>query len=227
MAVLPDNTVNTMIEDQEGQIWIGTNNGVAYFPFPFLVFEDDEFEAIRPIYEGNYLFRNESISSLEVDGGNRKWIGTQKGAWLFGPDCTELVIHFDHENSPILSENIIDIEVNQVSGEVFFSTDKGLISYRGNAVAPEEKHTNVKIFPNPVTPNFNGIVGIQGLPFDSIVKITDISGNLVYQTRSEGGMATWNVLDLNGERPNTGVYLVFSSTEDGSDTFVGKLAIIK
>jgi hypothetical protein len=224
---LPANSVHSMVEDMEGQIWIGTDNGVAYFPFPFLVFEDADFESIRPIYEGNYLFNNETITSLEIDGGNRKWIGTEKGAWLFGPDCTELVIQFDLENSPILSEIIMDIEVNQVSGEVFFGTDKGLISYRGDAIAPEETHNRVKIFPNPVTPNFNGIVGIEGLPFNSIIKITDISGNLVYQTRSQGGMATWNVLDLNGQRPNTGVYLVFSSTDDGSDTYVGKLAIIK
>ena len=224
---LPDNTVNTIVEDLEGQIWIGTNDGIAYFPFPFLVFEDTDFDAVRPIYEGSYLFKDESITSLEIDGGNRKWIGTNKGAWLFGPDGTELVVNFDQKNSPILSEKIIDIEVNQVTGEVFFGTDKGLISYRGDAVASEEKHSNVKIFPNPVPPTFNGIVGIEGLPFNSIVKITDITGNLVYQTRSEGGMATWNVVDLNGERPDTGIYLVFSSTEDGNDTFVGKLAIVK
>jgi len=162
-----------------------------------------------------------------VDGGNRKWIGTNKGAWLFGPDGTELVGNYNLLNSPILSDKILDIEVNQVSGEVFFGTDKGIISFRGDAVKASDQHTSVKIFPNPVTPNFNGIVGIEGLPQNSIVKITDISGNLVYQTRSEGGMATWNVVDINGQRPNTGIYLVFSSTEDGNDAYVGKLAIVK
>ena len=224
---LPDNFVTAVVEDMEGQIWIGTRNGVAYFPFPFLVFDEPDFEAIRPVYENNFLFKNESITCLDIDGGNRKWIGTEKGAWLFGPDGTALVVHYNQQNSPMLSDRMVDIEVNQASGEVFFGTDKGLISFRGDAVAPAENHSNVKIFPNPVTPNFNGIVGIEGLPQDAIVKITDISGNLVFQTRSEGGIATWNVLDYNGRRPKTGIYLVFSSTEDGNDTFVGKLAIVK
>jgi hypothetical protein len=224
---LPDNNVTSIVEDLEGQIWVGTTNGGAYYPFPFLVFDDPEFEAILPVYENNFLFKDETITSLDVDGGNRKWIGTNKGAWLFGPDGTELVGNFNLVNSPILSDNIIDIEVNQVSGEVFFGTDKGIISFRSDAVEAGDQHSSVKIFPNPVTPNFNGIVGIEGLAQNSIVKITDISGNLVYQTRSEGGMATWNVVDINGQRPNTGIYLVFSSTEDGSDTYVGKLAIIK
>jgi hypothetical protein len=224
---LPDNNITAIIKDLDGQIWVGTTDGVAYFPFPFLVFDDPDFEAIRPIYENNFLFRNETITSLDVDGGNRKWIGTDKGAWLFSPDGTELIRNFNMKNSPILSDKINDVEVNQVSGEVFFGTDKGLISFRGDAVASEDKHSNVKIFPNPVTPNFNGIVGIQGLPQNSVVKITDISGKLVYETRSEGGMATWNVIDNGGGRPDTGIYLVFSSTEDGSDTYVGKLAIVK
>jgi hypothetical protein len=224
---LPDNEVTAIIEDLEGQIWIGTTDGVAYFPFPFLVFDDPEFEAIRPVYENNFLFKNEKITCLEIDGGNRKWIGTGKGAWHFSMDGTELITNFDMSNSPILSERIIDIEINQVSGEVFFGTDKGMISFRGDAVTASEKHSNVKIFPNPVTPNFNGLVGIEGLPQNSIVKITDIVGNLIYETRSEGGIATWNVVDYEGKRPNTGIYLVFSSTDDGSDTFVGKLAIVR
>ncbi|MFN2126415.1 MAG: two-component regulator propeller domain-containing protein, partial [Anaerolineales bacterium] len=224
---LPDNHVTAILEDLEGRIWIGTTDGVAYYPFPFLVFDEPDFNAIRPVYENNFLFKNETITCLEVDGGNRKWIGTDKGAWLFGPDGSELVIHYDLQNSPILSDSIIDIDVNQRSGEVFFGTNKGMISYRGNAVAAVDGHSSVKIFPNPVTPNFNGIVGIEGLPQHAIVKITDTAGNLVFQTRSEGGMATWNVLDYNGRRPETGIYLVFSSTENGDDTFVGKLAIVR
>jgi ligand-binding sensor domain-containing protein len=224
---LPDNNVTAIIEDREGQIWLGTTDGIAYYPFPFLVFDEPDFEAVNPIYENNFLFKNETITCLDVDGGNRKWVGTYKGAWLFGQDGTELVAHYDLQNSPVLSNKIIDIEVNQVTGEVFFGTDKGMVSFRGDAVESGGRHSSVKIFPNPVTPNFSGIVGIEGLPQHSIVKITDISGNLVFQTRSEGGMATWNVLDYNGRRPDTGVYLVFSSTEDGSDTFVGKLAIVK
>lgn len=223
---LPDNHVTAIIEDLEGQVWIGTTNGVAYFPFPFLVFDEPDFEVIRPIYENNYLFDNESITAVEVDGGNRKWIGTAKGAWLFSSDGTDLVVNYNPDNSPLPSGLILDIEVNQHSGEVFFGTEKGIVSYRSDATLSHGGHAGVKIFPNPVTPTFSGIVGIEGLPQQALVKITDIAGNLVYETQSEGGMATWNVLDKNGRRPDTGIYLVFSSTEDGGEAYVGKLAII-
>lgn len=223
---LPANEVYDLVIDRKGQIWVATEKGVAYFPYPSLVLTGEDINAILPIYNQGYLFRNEKINCLEIDAGDRKWIGTDKGTWLFSSDGSEQIRNFNTDNSPLISNKILDIAVNGQTGEVFFGTDKGIVSFRADAIEPQPGLTNIKIFPNPVTPGYTGIIGIQGLPGSAIVKITDISGKLVYQTRSEGGIATWNGRDYKGSRASTGIYLVFSSTMDGEDTLVGKIAII-
>jgi hypothetical protein len=223
---LPSSIINDMIEDKEGQIWVATSKGVAYFVTSIGITGNESIDAIIPIFDNRYLLRNEYITSIEIDGGNRKWVGTRKGAWLFSTDGSHLIENFNTDNSPILSDNILDIEIDDISGEVFFVTDKGLISYRGTATEAEETHSRIKIFPNPVTADFTGIVGIEGLAQDAVVKITDVSGKKIWETRANGGTATWNVTDYQGRRASSGIYLVFSSTSNGDDTFVGKIAVI-
>lgn len=223
---LPSNAVNDMIEDRDGQIWLATARGVAFFPISTGLLSDNAFDAVIPIFDQRYLLRNEYITSIEVDGGNRKWIGTREGVWLFSDDGSRLIEHFNTENSPLISDHVLDIEIDDITGEVFFATDKGLVSYRGTGTEAETKHTSIKIFPNPVTSDFKGMVGITGLAQDVIVKITDISGKLIWETKANGGTATWNVRNYNGYRAATGIYLVFSSSSDGKETFVGKIAVI-
>ncbi|MEO1051362.1 MAG: two-component regulator propeller domain-containing protein [Bacteroidota bacterium] len=223
---LPSMNVTALAKDKDGFIWVGTDRGVAFFANPQLVLGNNAVNALRPIFENRPLLRSENITAIAIDGGNRKWIGTDNGVWLFNEDGESQVFNFTQENSPLLSDNVRDIAIHQETGEVFFATDRGIISFRGTATEGTAIHQNVKIFPNPVTPDFNGLVGISGLAIDAVVKITDISGKLIWETRSNGGTATWNTLGLNGERASTGVYLVFSSTEDGEDTFVGKIAVV-
>jgi len=166
------------------------------------------------------------VTSIAIDGGNRKWMGTGRGVWLFNPTGEALVHHFTTANSPLLSDNILDIEINAQTGEVFFATDKGLVSFRGDATEGTAVFQQVKIFPNPVTSAFMGTVAINGLATDAIVKITDISGKMIWQTQAQGGTASWNVQDYHGKRAATGIYLVFASTPDGSESAVGKIAVI-
>jgi hypothetical protein len=125
------------------------------------------------------------------------------------------------------SNQIFDISVEEKSGEVFMATAKGMVSYRGSATQAEPLHINVKIFPNPVRPNFNGLLGISGLVNNATVKITDIGGKLVKQIYAEGGTAVWDVNDHRGKRVSTGIYLVLSSSTDGEETFIGKIAVIE
>jgi hypothetical protein len=219
-GALPDKSVNCLVTDRDGYTWIGTNAGVA-----FLFAPDDD--AIKPVFENRFLLRDEKITSIEVDGGNRKWIGTGQGVWLFSATGEELVFNFTVENSPLPSNLIQDIEINDRTGEVFFATDKGIVSYQGDATVSGEQFQKIKIFPNPVTPGFTGTVGISGLAQDAFVKITDISGNLIWQSRANGGTATWNVKDYRGKRARTGVYLVFAANQDGTETAVGKIAVIE
>lgn len=223
---LPSQRVEALASDRSGQIWVGTDEGVVYFSNPGGILSGSV-NAERPIFENRFLLRDETVTAIAVDGGNRKWLGTLNGVWLFTPDGDELIYNFTEENSPLLSDIIVDIEINPVSGEVFFATGRGISSFRSDATTSSLSFNNVKIFPNPVDSNFMGAVAIDGLYTDAIVKITDIRGHLVWQTRANGGTATWNARQLNGNRVSTGMYLVFATSEDGSERHVGKIAVIE
>ncbi|MDJ1493410.1 two-component regulator propeller domain-containing protein [Cytophagaceae bacterium DM2B3-1] len=224
---LPNASVYAVVKDSLGQIWVGTGRGAAYFFNPWEVFESQAIDAITPIYEGRQVLRDEIVTSIYIDGGNRKWFGSQNGAWLFDADITNQLAHFTAATTPLLSDNILDIEIQPITGEVFFATDAGLISYRGTATAATTTHSQVKVFPNPVRPGFSGTVGISGLAANSIVKITDMAGRLVYQTRANGGTAVWSVQNYKGQRVSSGMYLIFSSSDDGTEKFVTKIAVIE
>ena len=222
---LPSRTVYSIAMDRDGQVWVGTASGVAYFPNPSSVFSPG-INAVKPIFENRFLLRDERVLSIEVDGGNRKWMGTERGVWLFDPFGETQVYNFNAENSPLLSNRVSDIEINAQSGEVFFLSDNGIVSFRADATESIANFKSVKIFPNPVTAQFNGLVGISGLSTDATVKITDVSGKLVWQTFANGGTATWNVRDYNGNRAATGMYLVLAVNADGSESIVGKIAVV-
>ncbi|HLF34204.1 MAG TPA: two-component regulator propeller domain-containing protein [Cyclobacteriaceae bacterium] len=224
---LPGSQVNDLALDRDGMMWVATDKGVAYFPYPADALDDPELNAVTPVFDNRFLLRGEYITCLAVDGANNKWIGTRKGAWLFNEDGSRLIHDFTAGNSPMLSDEILDIGIHEETGEVFFCTAKGLISYRGTATTAAEETGDVRIFPNPVPPGFTGMIGIEGLAFGSILKITDVNGNLVFETQSMGGTASWNTLGLSGSKVSTGVYIVFSATPDGENHFVGKLAIIR
>jgi ligand-binding sensor domain-containing protein len=219
-GALPDKNVNCIATDLDGYVWVGTDAGVAYFPSP----ADD---AIKPIYDNLFLLRGEKVTAIEVDAGNRKWIGTEDGVWLFDAVAQMMLQNFTTDNSPLLSNLIQDIEIDASSGEVFIATEKGIVSYRSDATRPEQEFNDAKIFPNPVSPGYSGTVGISGLTEHASVRITDISGKLVWQTRANGGTATWNVRDHHGRRASTGIYLVFATSDDGTESMVGKIAVVE
>lgn len=222
---LPSRSVYAIAIDRDGLVWVGTAAGVAYFPSPGSVF-GGKVNAVKPIFDRFPLLRDEKVTSIEVDGGNRKWMGTENGVWLFNSFGDEQVYYFNAANSPLLADEIVDIEMNGLTGEVFFVTDEGITSFRSDATSSDVALHGVKIFPNPVTPQFNGFVGISGLSTDAFVKITDVSGKLIWQTQANGGTASWNVRDYNGRRAATGMYLVFCTTRDGSESVVGKIAVV-
>ncbi|HEY3429801.1 MAG TPA: two-component regulator propeller domain-containing protein [Cyclobacteriaceae bacterium] len=222
---LPSKSVYSIAIDRNGIVWVGTASGVAYFPDPSRVF-DPGINAVKPIFDERFLLRNEKVTAIEVDGGNRKWMGTENGVWLFNSFGEEQGYYFTAANSPLLSDEIIDIEVHGKSGEVFFVTTVGICSFRSDATTSDGVFQQVKIFPNPVTSQFNGFVGISGLATDAFVKITDVSGKLIWQTQANGGTAAWDVRDYNGRRAATGMYLVLSTSVDGTESVVGKIAVV-
>ena len=228
---LPSTSVYSLAKDRDGEIWVGTNKGVAVFYNPENVFTGYDFDAqqILVTVDGyvEYLLANETVTAIAVDGANRKWLGTQNaGIFLVSPDGTEQIHHFTEENSPLFSNTITDIAINNQTGEVYIGTSKGLISYISDATQGYESHQNITVYPNPVRPDFNGIIAIKGLVEDADIKITDLNGTLVLETTALGGQAVWDGKNGYGERVQTGVYLVFSSNSFGTETNVAKILFI-
>jgi len=231
---LPSNTVNDIAFTKAGEMLIGTDAGYALIRNPNNAFTGGNYDAQRVIVAveagtnlGGYLLEKEIINCIVVDGGDRRWFGTNRGAWLFDSDGETLLKHFTTENSPLMSDNVLSIGIMESTGEVFFGTELGIVSYKSDALAPTKDIDKLVIYPNPVRPEFDGEIAITGMPDNTLVKITDINGALIYQTYSNGGMATWNCRTFDGNRPSTGVYLAFCINSDGSQTEVGKILFIK
>ncbi len=227
---LPNTKVKAMALDNDGSIWLGTQEGIAVVHCPGQVFNggcDAQQILVQQDGFNGFLLANEVVAAIAVDAGNRKWVGSANGLWLFSADGTEQLAFFNKDNSPLFSNNILAIDIDHQTGEVFIGTDKGLISLRGEAIAGEAEHTDVYAFPNPVEPGYAGPIAITGLVQDADVKITDVSGTLIYQTIAYGGQAIWDGHDPSGRKANTGVYLVFSTNEDGTEKFVTKLLFIQ
>lgn len=230
---LPSVFVKGLAQDADGEIWIGTEEGLVilysrnalydggfgeYDASPILLEVDGEVER---------LLGDTYITAIAIDGGNRKWIGTSSsGVFCFSEDGSEEIYRFNVDNSPLISNNVLDIKVDQLSGEVYFATEKGLVSFRSDATIADRQFSNVRVFPNPVYPDFSGLITIQGLGYESDVKVTDISGNLIYKTVSNGGTVIWDGNNLNGERVQSGVYLVWTGITYDKGKNVAKILFI-
>jgi hypothetical protein len=226
---LPSNEVFSIAKDKSGFIWVGTSNGIGVIQCAQEAVTSG-CDAIWPVVnEGgfaNYLFKGQDVRSIAIDGADRKWIATLNGVWLMNADGDKVLKHFTEQNSPLLSNDVKSIAVNGTTGEVFFATAKGISSFRGTATNAEETKNSLLVFPNPVPPAYNGNIGIRGLPENSIVKITETNGRLVYQTRSLGGQAVWNGKDYKGRQTSSGIYIVITEDENKQEKVVAKIVFI-
>ena len=230
-----DNRTRCLEVDLDGEIWVGTSKGVISFECGESVF-DGSCPGVRQIVEVDGILANlletEDVWSIAVDGANRKWMGTTNGVFLMSPNGKEQLAFFNTKNSPLPDNLVTDIKVHPETGEVFFATGRGLVSYREGATIGAEGHieSNVFAYPNPVRPDYEGPIAIKGLTRDADIKITDISGQLIYETKALGGQAIWDGRDYNGRKAASGVYLVFSTSETTFDakpnTLVTKLLFI-
>lgn len=225
---LPSNQVNHVVVDRNGLLWVATARGIAFIPCLSDIFQAGSCEAFLPViqsggFAGN-LLSSEDVLSLAVDGANRKWAGTKRGLFLIAPDGNRVLQHFTTENSPLLGNTVFSITIHPTSGEVYIATDQGLCSFRSNATDATIP-TQVLVFPNPVPSNFSGNIAIRGLPDQSLVKIIEPNGRLVFQSRSLGGQAIWNGKDYLQRKVASGIYIVLARTDDGSEREVAKIAI--
>ncbi|MGC6429831.1 MAG: two-component regulator propeller domain-containing protein [Jejuia sp.] len=244
---LPSQSVRALALDRRNTLWIGTPRGLRVLFNTSSFFEDNvEVDPIIIEEDGiaQELLFEQSISDIEVDGSNNKWIGTfDSGIFYLSSDGQQTIFHFTKENSPLPSNTVVDIAIDQSNGEVYIATEKGLVSFRTNSSSPTENFTNSHAYPNPVRPGFNIVeerVKITDLPSNVNIKITDIEGNLVAEAQSrtnqryngfnleiDGGTAFWNGKNLANNIVASGVYLIMLADLDSFETKVVKLMVVR
>lgn len=229
---LPDTYVRSLAIDNRNQLWIGTRRGLRILPSVDRFLTEDALVTNDIIIledgQAQELLYQQDITAIKVDGANNKWLGTATaGVFLVSPDGQRTIHHFTILNSPLPSNQINDIAIDATTGEVFFATDKGMVSFKGTSTKASDNLDNVYVFPNPVRPGFEGDVNISGLINRANVKITDIEGNLVHETTSEGGTILWDTRAFGKHKVASGVYMIFITGEDGTQTKVKKVMIIR
>jgi hypothetical protein len=227
---LPDNKVLSLAKDQNGFVWVGTKKGIAVIQCTEEVFGSRGCEAVIPIVQTNnfagYLLGNEEVSCLTVDGANRIWAGTRHGLWLLSEDGEKTYYRFNTTNSPLPSDSICSLTLDGKTGELFIGTTAGMVSFRSTATDPSITVPKLQVFPQPVPPGYDGSIAIRGVGKDAVVKITEVDGRLVYETRSLGGQAIWNGRNYKGEKMATGVYLVWIVADDKTARMSTKIVFI-
>lgn len=230
---LPANNIRALTFDKQNRLWIGTLKGLRVLFSPGSFFEDGTTPTSQAIIileddVAQELLFEQSITDIEVDGSNNKWIATAtSGVFYLSPNGQETLLRFTKDNSPLPTNNVQDISIDPFTGVVYFATTQGLVAYRGTSTAPSDNLENVHAFPNPVRPGFNGNVTIDGLTAQANVKITDITGNLVFEETSEGGSVLWDTTAFGKYKVRSGVYLVLITTDDNLETKVSKIMIIR
>lgn len=237
-AKLQTSSVNSVVQDHSGALWVGTNKGIKVIYNASKAFDDGGNGEKSPVTCNNILFNEngiteylmayESITSIAVDGANRKWVGTSTGGlYLLSANGLQQIEHFTSANSPLFSDKILSLAIMPWSGELFVVTDRGVQSYRATATyAFEEPMEDIHAFPNPVRPDFDGLIAIKGFTRNAIVHITDAAGNTVYSIRANGGQAVWDGRTHEGKKVASGVYYVFASAEDGTMRSATKILIV-
>lgn len=236
---LQTESVNAIVQDRSGNIWIGTNKGIKVIYDTYNAFKNGGNGEEAPVTCNNititngsffeYLMAYENITCIAVDGANRKWVGTATGGiYLISANGMEQLLHFTTDNSPLFSNKVVCIGIQPQSGEVYIGTDRGLQVYRGTATYAEAlPDEHIYAFPNPVRPGYDGPVAIKGFTRDALVHITDAAGHVVYSTRANGGQAIWNTRTADGNRVASGVYYVFASDAEGGNRSVAKILVVR
>lgn len=230
-SVLPNINVKSLAADQKGIIWIGTTDGIVIFNCSESIFDGkckgNRLVITRDDFNG-HLLEGETVLSLTVDGANRKWVGTNNGLFLLSADGYQQLAHFTKDNSPLFDNEVTNLAFDGKNGYLYIATGIGIQSFRTESTTGLQRMNkkNIKIFPHPVAPDYKGPIAISNLADMANVRITDISGRLVYETTALGGQAIWNGSDYNGRRAQSGVYLVFVVNKEGTQKGVGKILFL-
>ncbi len=222
---LNDNTVNSILLDKRGDLWVGTGLGVNVISNNGSVLSSKPALSISNVF----TLRQQTINCMAVDPINQKWIGTNQGLLLINSDGTSLLATYDSKNSPLPSDIIRSITIDDNSGRVYVATDAAVTSFKTSAIKPQDSFTSLFVYPSPfILDGKNNQLTISGLVIDSDIKIVSISGKLISEFSSPGGnVAFWNGKDMNGNFVSSGIYLVIAFDKEGNNAVAGKIAVIK
>ncbi|MFV0171382.1 T9SS type A sorting domain-containing protein [Empedobacter falsenii] len=229
---LPVNNVLTVANDRLNNLWIGTEQGlvVLYGADNAISSNNIIAEPIVIIQDGipEALLTDVGIYSIKVDNANRKWIATNgAGVYYVSESGEETKLHFTSKNSPLPSDIVYDVSIDETTGKVFFATEKGVVSYNGDVSTETNNFNDAIAYPNPYRPEYTGNITIKNLPNRALVKITDIVGNLLFEKKADGGVIEWNTNNSKGKPVASGIYLVLMTNADGTETKTLKLAVVR
>ncbi|MDH1602980.1 two-component regulator propeller domain-containing protein [Empedobacter sp. GD03739] len=229
---LPINNVLTVANDKSNNLWIGTEQGlvVLYGADNAVSSNNIVAEPIVIIQDGipEALLTDVGIYAIKVDNANNKWIATNGAGVYYVSDSGESTkLHFTSKNSPLPSDIVYDVSIDESTGKVFFATEKGVVSYNGDVSTEANNFNNAIAYPNPYRPEYKGNVTIKNLPNRALVKITDIVGNLLFEKKAEGGIVEWNTNNAKGKPVASGIYLVLMTNADGTETKTLKIAVVR
>jgi len=228
---LPSNQVNCTAKDKNGFVWVGTDRGIGIIQCAENIFTPAGCDALLPVVQqdrfAGLLFKDENVQTIAVDGADRKWVGTKNGVWLISATGEKVIYKFSSSNSPLLGNDISKISIDPLTGEVFIATNNGLCSFRSTATEAVSSAQKVLVFPNPVPPGYSGSIAIRGLTNNALVKITNLYGALIYQTRALGGQAIWNGKNTSGSKVASGVYLIICRDDSGVEKIATKITIVQ
>lgn len=225
-AKLTNPQILSLAVDYEGTLWIGSADGVMTVFNTAEVF-DPSFEVSFPIFENFQLLNDQRVLDIMIDPANRKWMSTEQGVFVFDANIDRLIYRFRSSNTPLLADEVRQMVLLETTGEVFFLTSAGVCSFREGVTAASNRFEELRVFPNPVRPDFNGQVAIQGLARNAWVKIANVRGELIYEGRAAGGTFVWNTRNMSGAPAPTGVYLIFAADDAGNIQAMGRLAIVR
>lgn len=226
-GALPQGALLDMDLDQDGNLWLGMGNGVVYLPRVSGTTIGSAINAVQPLFENRNLLNGQTVTSVKVAPDQTKWFGTlANGLWHFNEFGNGLLAHFTTENSPLPSNTVRNLTLERLTGELFLVVPNGALSYRGGSIKAFESLEFLKIFPNPVRPDFAGYLSIEGLTDFANIKISNVGGKMVYSAKVRGGKATWNLLNGEGGKLSPGVYLVYVIGEGGSERVAGKFVVL-
>lgn len=227
--------ISSIAEDREGRVWIGTSEGVMVIDNPADALEEQlRVRRLKISHDdgtglADYLAGTDLVLDISVDGADRKWLATQgSGLYLVNSEGNKVLRHFTESNSPMMSNTVNAVHASAPDNSVYIATPEGVLRYGGDASVPQAGFGNMRVFPNPVTPGYGGIVTVDGLTDGALVKIADSSGRVLWQGRAEGGLITWNLCGSSGRRVPSGIYFIMASPRDGASGkgAVGKLAVV-